>query len=291
MTTFSKIDRRAFMLGVGSTAGLMGVGGGLPGGTNFVRLAHAEQPSQKTKATIAVAASLRFAFEDAVAVWRDKNASNAIGDVQLVFGATSTLVRQIENGAQFDAFFSADRRSPTRLFERNLTSAAPDVFALGRLALVSHKSSGIAVDKAFAGLKAATTSGHLKRLAIANPELAPYGLAAQQALKHVGLWRDVEKRLAVGENVGQAAQFALSGAAQAGLIALSLAGVAKLSDALNVAVVRDDWHDPIEHTMVRQKTVSPVADAFYAFASSELMTEVLARHGLKKPIVASGSRS
>ncbi len=235
--------------------------------------------------TIGVAASLRFAFEDALALWQRQSAPHNGGgsNVRFVFGATSTLVHQIENGAPIDALFAADRKGPKRLADRGITTAPPEVFARGRLALIAAKSSGVKIDETFDGLEAALDDNTLKRFAIANPQLAPYGAAARQALQRAKLWQRLQMHLALGENVGQAAQFAASGAAQAGLIALSLTRGAKLSSVLNIATVREDWHEPIDHTMVRLKTSSPTADGFCAFAKSVEMSQLLARHGFSAP--------
>ncbi len=267
------IDRRSVVSGAASVVGLSGA----QGLTATVLKAAANRA--QGRATLAVAASLRFVFEDAVSAWQASGKTTSANDIRLVFGATSTLTHQIENGAPFDALFAADTQSPLRLSQAKLTAHQPRVFARGQLALVSVKSSGLTVDANFTGLKTALGSGKLRRLALANPELAPYGLAAMQALQKAGLAGTVADSLVYGENVGQAAQFALSGAAQAGLIALSLARTEVASARLNVAVVDQSWHDPIEHVMARLHTKSTLADQFCSFVGSNEMAEILLKHG------------
>ncbi len=278
MATFiQKIDRRTLVLGASATAGLCAAGG------LGARPAQAAVKYATGPATIAVAASLRFVFQEAASVWRSNAENVGRDDIRLVFGATRTLVHQIEHGAPFDAMFTADVKSAERLSHKNLAVKAPQVFARGQLALVSIKSSGLEVDANLVGLKAAVRSGQLKRLAIANPKLAPYGLAATQALQKAGVWDEVADRLALGENVGQAAQFAMSGAAQAGVIALSLARAAKPPNLLNVAVIDQDWHAPIDHAMIRLRTASTMTDRFCAFVAGAEMADILSRHGFVAP--------
>ncbi len=279
MSNSNKINRRTALILSGAATALA------PGFLLATSNAEAASEASVGPVTIAVAASLRFAFEDALTLWQRSKATHNGGgdDIRFVFGATSTLVHQIEHGAPFDALFAADLKGPERLSDRNLTVAPPEVFARGRLALIAAKSSRVKVDETFAGLQTALDDNILKRFAIANPELAPYGAAAREALQRAGLWQRVQARLALGENVGQAAQFAASGAAQAGLIALSLTRGAKLSSVLNVATVSEDWHEPIDHAMVRLKKSSPVADRFCAFTTGVQMSQLLARHGFSAP--------
>src|ERR1700761_4707922 len=137
------------------------------------------------------------------------------------FGSSATLAQQLANGAPQDVFLSADTTHPQQLIDSGIALGPPTPYAHGVLVLWARTDSPlqpISLDT----LK----SPKLTRLAIANPTHAPYGLAAQQALQHLGLYAPLPPKLAIAENIGQTAQFAESGNAQAGLISLTIASSA-----------------------------------------------------------------
>jgi len=143
-------------------------------------------------------------------------------DVKLsvTYGSSGNFFAQIQNGALFDLFFSADSAFPSKLAAAHLADAdSLQIYAVGRLVLWLPADSSL--DPA-GGLKILLDS-RVRKIAIANPEHAPYGRAALEVLDHAGLYDRVKAKLVLGENISQAAQFAQSGSAQAGLIALSLA--------------------------------------------------------------------
>ncbi len=164
------------------------------------------------EARIAVASNFTNTIKALAKQFEDKSGDKII----LVFGATGRFYAQIMNGAPFDAFFSADARRPT-LLEKNGMALAGSRFtyAQGKIVLFSPKSDY--VDSAGAILK----KKNYHYLAIANPKLAPYGLAAQQVLQKMGLWDDLRYQMVRGENIGQAYQFVNSGNAELGFVALS----------------------------------------------------------------------
>ena len=178
--------------------------------TGLVWIATAAAPAEEGP-TVAAAASLRPAL-DAIA----KSFETASGQsVRITYGATGNFVQQIEKGAPFQLLLAADDESVKKLAAENLTDGMPVIFAHGQLSLVASKDSPVAVDAELKGLKAALASGKVKHFAIANPEIAPYGRAARETLQKEGLWDELQPLLVIGENVGQAAQFAASGAAEA----------------------------------------------------------------------------
>ena len=156
---------------------------------------------------VAAASDLRFALEEIAAAFRRDSGVSA----RLSFGASGNLTRQIEQGAPFELFLSADEAFVARLASQNLTRDGGDLYAVGRLALFAPHGSPLVPDAQLAGLKRLLARGGDWRFAIANPEHAPYGRAAEQALRASGLWETLRPRLVVGENVSQAAQFASSG--------------------------------------------------------------------------------
>jgi molybdate transport system substrate-binding protein len=178
-------------------------------------LAWAQENERAPELVVAAAADLSAAFEQIAQNYEKKTGVN----VKLSFGASGALTEQIENGAPFDVFFSADMDYPRKLIDAGQADGASLYqYAVGKLVLwlpadsaldVKHKGVEVLLDPS------------VKKIAIANPQHAPYGRAAVAALKHYGLYDRVADRLVLGENVSQAAQFVESGNAQAGFVALA----------------------------------------------------------------------
>lgn len=165
--------------------------------------------------TVAAAADMSAALPEVAAQYKKRTGQ----DIKLTFGSSGNLTNQIENGAPFDVFFSADEDYPKQLIDKGL--AEKDTlyrYAVGRLVL--WIPNDVRLDLQKVGMQALLDPS-VKRIAIANPQHAPYGRAAEAALRHFGIYDQVAAKLVLGENVSQAAQFVESGNAQAGLIALS----------------------------------------------------------------------
>jgi molybdate transport system substrate-binding protein len=237
------------------------------------------QVRAETAPVVAAAASLRYAMDEIAAAFERQTGQR----VRLTYGATRSLMHQIENGAPYELFLAADEESMGRLADKKRTEGAPSVFARGRIALVAPIGSPVAVDGELAGLADALAAGNVDHVAIANPEIAPYGRAAREALQKAGVWEDLSPRLVIGENVGQAAQFATTGFAQAGLIAHSLAVSSKIAPRVTVALIPEDWHQPINHGMALLKGAGETARAFAAFIKSEQARAILERNGISAP--------
>lgn len=167
--------------------------------------------------SVAAAADVSAALTQIAAEYEQKTGVA----VKLSFGASGALTQQIENGAPFDIFFSADMDYPQRLIaESKADRASLYRYAIGQLVLWT--STGQQLDLERRGMDALLDSS-IKKIAIANPQHAPYGRAAAAALKHYGLYEKVNNRLVLGENVAQAAEFVESGNAQIGFVALAFA--------------------------------------------------------------------
>jgi molybdate transport system substrate-binding protein len=163
-------------------------------------------------------------------------------DVTLVLGSTGMLAQQIRNGAPADVFFAANESFITTLASENLTLRQTNaLYARGRIAIVTLRSGGLRIDD----LKGLADT-RVRRVAVANPQHAPYGLAARQALESAGLWKQLEPRLVFGENVQQAVQFVRSGSAEAGIVARSVADTPDLQWTL----VDDGLHAPLSQMAV-----------------------------------------
>ncbi|NES17117.1 MULTISPECIES: molybdate ABC transporter substrate-binding protein [Micromonospora] len=205
--------RAATAVLIATVAVLAGCGGGAPAA-----------PAGAQVVRVAAAADLKFALEEVAAVLAKADPPVRL---QTTYGSSGTFFQQISNGAPFDVFLSADLSYPTRLAEAG--RAAPDdvfAYAVGRLVVWVPNGSPVDVSKGLTAL----ADPAVGKVAIANPEHAPYGRAAVAAMRSAGVYDRVESRLVLGENVAQAAEFAASGNAGASVIALSLALAPQLAD-------------------------------------------------------------
>lgn len=224
---------------------------------------------------IAAAASLRFVMDDLVTAFD--------GTVRVAFGSSGTLAQQIRNGAPFEMFLSADESYVRMLSDQGFLADDGQVYARGRLLLIVPKDSDMPVDGTLDDLEARLAAGRLRRFAIANPEHAPYGIRAREALIHRGLWQAMQPVLVFGENVAQAAQFAVSGNADGGLVAASLAVAGPVAARARSALVPEDWHSPLNQRMALAPLAGPVAEAFFAFLQSDEARRIFSRHGFAAP--------
>lgn len=231
------------------------------------------------QARVAAASSLAFVLPEIVAAFRAQGG----GAVEVSYGASGLLARQIQRGAPFELFLSANEAYVATLASTGLTRDAGAVYALGELVLFSATGGGIDPATPLQQLPALHEAGGLRRLALAHPEHAPYGIAARQALESSGAWRALQPALAVGESVAQAARFVTSGAAEAGLIAKSLAMQPAVVARGDFVPVKGELHAPLRQRMVLLPDAGPIAEAFYAFLLGSEAHAILARHGFGVP--------
>lgn len=228
-----------------------------------------------TAPAVAAASDLQFALPELAEAFRAQGG----GALKLVFGSSGAFTTQIEQGAPFELFLSADQAYVRRLAGQGLTRDDGVRYAQGRIALFAPQGSALKVDGQLQDLRAALADGRLRRFAIANPEHAPYGRAARQVLIHAGLWDAVAPRLVLGENAAQAAQFASRSAAQGGLIPHALALAPALAARGTSALVPAAWHQPLNQQMVLLKHAGPTAGAFYAWLQSPAAKAIMTRYG------------
>jgi len=228
---------------------------------------------------IAAAAALQPALEEAAVII---TAQTGIAP-RFAYGASGNLARQIAQGAPFEMLLAADEISIQKLAEAGHTRDAGHVFAVGRLALFAPRGSAVDPAGGLEALRPLLAAGRVQRFAIANPEIAPYGRAAEQALRSLDLWQALRPRLVFGENIAQAAQFAMTEGATGGLIALSLAETSALKGRGNFSLVPDGLHDPLRHRLVLTKRATDAAARFQAWFLSPQAAAVFARHGLQAP--------
>lgn len=240
-------------------------------------------PSSQTAAAeppvIAGAADLQFALAEVAELFTKQTGQS----VKLSFGSSGNFARQIRQGAPFELYFSADEDFVFDLARDGFTRDRGELYAIGRIVIIVPHGSPLKPDGTLADLRAALADGRLTRFAIANPEHAPYGKRAEEALRRVGIWDAIKPRLVLGENVSQAAQFATSGSTQGGIIAYSLALAPKVSALGPFALVPEEWHQPLRQRMVLTKKAGPVAAQFFDFAQSPPARAIFRKYGFVLP--------
>jgi molybdate transport system substrate-binding protein len=228
---------------------------------------------------VAAAADLNAALPEVVTAFTQETGRR----VDVVFGSSGKLTQQILNGAPFEAFLSADESYVERLRAAGRTDGEGALYAIGHIGIFVPAGSPLLADSSLRDLDAAIGDGRLVKFAIANPEHAPYGRAAREALTHAGLWVRIQPSLVLGENVAQATQFATSGSAQGGIIPLSLARSDAVRNAGSFALIPQEWHRPLRQRAVLIDGAGETARAFYEFLHSERARAILGRFGFECP--------
>ena len=229
--------------------------------------------------TVAAAADLKFAIEEVAALFERETGQK----LRLVFGSSGTFYAQILQGAPFHLYLSADEDFVFKLADAGKTLDRGRLYARGRIGIIVPTGSPLKADPELKDLAAALNDGRLKKFAIANPEHAPYGKRAEEALRHAGLWAAIRPRLVLGENIAQAAQFATSGAAQGGIIAQSLAMAPSVAPLGRFALIPEAWHQPLMQRMVLLRDAPPPVRAFYNYITAPAAQAIMTRHGFTMP--------
>ncbi|MER3424322.1 MAG: molybdate ABC transporter substrate-binding protein [Nitrospiraceae bacterium] len=235
-------------------------------------------PAWGEELKIAAASDLNFAFKDLVATYEKKTGQR----IKLSLGSSGNFFSQIENGAPFDLYFSADIRYPQKLEEAG--HAVPGSlykYAVGRIVLWAPAGSKVDVQK---GLDVLLDPA-VRKIAIANPKHAPYGRAAVAAMEHFKVYDRVKEKLVLGENISQAAQFIESGACDTGIIALSLALAPSMQSAGRYWEVPLTAHPPLEQgaVILKQSTNQEGAKKFLEFLQGPEGQEIMRRYGFTVP--------
>jgi molybdate transport system substrate-binding protein len=230
-------------------------------------------------ARVAAASDLQFALPDVAAAFHAKTGQ----EVLVSFGSSGNFRRQIEDGAPFDVFLSADASYADALVAAHRTIGDSVAYAIGPVALFVPNGSPVAADPQLHGVAAALRDGKLRKFAIANPEHAPYGRAARDVLVKRGVWDAIAPRLVLGENVSQAAQFAASGTAQAGIVAYSLAKAPGMAGKGTVVVLPAADHEPLVQKMVLLARASDTARSFFRFVQGPEARAIYERAGFEAP--------
>ncbi len=230
---------------------------------------------------IAAAADLKFALSEIAYAFQAETGKS----LKLSFGSSGNFTHQIEQGAPFELFLSADENYVFRLAERGLTRDRGVPYAIGRVGIFVPHGSTLTADADLKDLTAALADGRIRRFAIANPEHAPYGRAAQEALKTAGLWDEIKPNLVLGENASQAMQFAASGASQGGIVPLSLSLVPQIASLGHFALLPTKWHaeEPLHQRMVLTRSAGTTAETFFVYLQQTESREIFQSYGFSLP--------
>ena len=227
---------------------------------------------------VAAASDLQFAIKELIVEYEKQTGHH----VKLSLGSSGNFYAQLQQGAPFDLYFSADIGYPKKLEEAGLTVPGSLYrYAVGRVVLWAPKQSPVEVSKGLTVLRDAA----VRKIAIANPKHAPYGRAAVAAMEQSQVYAEVKDRLVLGENISQAAQFIESGACDVGIIALSLAMAPVMKSAGSYWLIPAEAHPPLEQgaVIMKQSKQQDAARHFLQFMQSPQGQEVMTRYGFTLP--------
>lgn len=221
---------------------------------------------------VVVAANMKDAFTEIQNQFQKENK----GELKVIYGSSGNFASQIMNGAPFHLFISADEQYPLELFKKGKTINEGTVYAIGKLALIANKGKGIALDGSKG--KMADAIKKANKIALAKPELAPYGRASVEYLKANNLWELANSKIVYADNIAMAAMFVTTGSADIGFTALSITKSPALARQIS-SVELNDGYQPIKQRMVLIKNATPDAVRLYEFMQAPKAKEILRAHG------------
>lgn len=228
--------------------------------------------------TVAAASDLSFAFKELIPMFEQQSGEH----VKLTVGSSGNFFSQIQNGAPFDLYFSADIGYPKKLEEAGLVvTGSLYPYAVGRIVLWTGKESQLDLSKGLEILREPT----IKKIAIANPKHAPYGRAAVAAMEYFKVYDQIKEKLILGENISQAAQFIESGACDIGIIALSLAIAPAMKSKGTYWEVPAEAHPALNQgaVILKQSKNQEAARQFLEFIKGPHGQEIMKRYGFTVP--------
>lgn len=233
--------------------------------------------AQAQKVNVAAAANLRYVLEEIKTAYVKQNPK---AKVNITFGSSGTLVQQILNGASFDFFMAADNEYPVKLKTQGVTTGVMTTYAFGKLAIysttldVEHQGLGV------------LNSPLINKIAIANPETAPYGNRSVELLKKQGLYDQLKSKIVIGDNISQAAQFAFTGNAEIGFVALSLALSPDMAGKGSYYIIPQKLYEPVEQACILIKTsvLNTEAGKFRKYVLSPVTKPIWEKYGYSVPV-------
>ena len=236
----------------------------------FTGLAHAQATF------VVVAANMKDAFIEIQNQFQKENK----GELKVIYGSSGNFASQIMNGAPFHLFISADEQYPLELFKKGKTVNDGTVYAIGKLALIANKGKGLALDDSKE--KIADAIKRANKIALAKPELAPYGRASVEYLKASNLWELANSKIVYADNIAMAAMFVTTGSADIGFTALSIAKSPSVTRQIS-SVELTDGYQAIKQRMVLIKNPTSDAIRLYEFMQSPKAKEILRSFGYQTP--------
>jgi molybdate transport system substrate-binding protein len=228
------------------------------------------------KITIAAAADLKFAMDEIVTGFKKNQPGH---EIDVVYGSSGKFHTQIQQGAPYDLFFSADIGYPRELAKQGLAASEAKPYAVGRIVLWSADMDATKMTLA------SLADPKIAKIAIANPKHAPYGKRAEEALRSLGLWDKVQSKLVFGENISQTAQYVQSGNAQVGILALALVLNPELSKKGGYYLIPDTMHNPLEQGFIITKMGASkiIAKQFADYMGSKQVRSIMTKYGFALP--------
>ena len=195
--------------------------------------------------------------------------------VEPIVGSSGNLVEQIKNGAPYDVFLSADMSFPETLFKDGFSTKKPVVYAQGSLIICSNQDIG------FENWERALLTGRIKKIAVANPAIAPYGKAAEETLKDKGILTDLKSKIVYGESISQVNTYITTGVAEVGFTTLALVKDPANKTPLYWKIIDPKTYSPIEQGMVllKRADTNPEAEKFYQYILSPAAKAILEKYG------------
>lgn len=235
-------------------------------------------PALAGQVSITAASDLQYAMKDIISAFEAKYPED---HAAVVFGSSGKAYSQIENGAPYDMYFSADISYPKKLQQSGAAISEPKPYAIGRITIWVSKNSGLDVRKGFKLL----LDPKVRKIAMANPEHAPYGRIAEETLKKSKLYDKVKGKLVLGENIQQTAQFVQTGAADVGMVAYSLALAPVLASEGSYYLVPATMHKPIVqgYVLLKKAAGNGTASRFEKFIGSPKARAIFKRYGFTLP--------
>ena len=245
--------------------------------TLFVALSLSVSGAFAQTSTIAVAANMKDAFTEIESAFK----ANGKPDMRVVYGSSGNFAAQIMNGAPFNLLIAADEYFPLELYQNSRALDEGAVYAIGKLAIITKSSSGITLADSKADMARAMKMAN--KVAIAKPELAPYGKAAVEYLKSEGLWELAKDKLVYGDNISIATTYVATGAADIGFTALSLAKSSEVAKETNFLSLNSKLYEPIKQRMVLIKGAPQEVVDLYRFMQTSEAKTILQKYGYTTP--------
>lgn len=226
--------------------------------------------------TIAAASDLRLVLPELIEQYRLEYPED---NFKVIYGSSGKLTTQIANGAPYDIFFAADTSFPEYLYNQGFSATVPEIYAVGRMVLWSRK-----MDASALRLEDLPKQQQIRRFAIANPQLAPYGMRAKEALATAAVWEAMQPKLVIGENIAQTTQMLQSEAAEAGIIALSLTFFPSMQ-GYGYYLIPQSYHQPLSQAFIITKRAENnfAARRLIAFMKSPRGQAIKEKYGFALP--------